>query len=254
MVRTSALGLVVSAMVLSLAGCERSLLAVRRSGDEHYARGEYEEAQADYKQYIERAPGRAEVHSMMGLTLIKLGQPGQAREQALLADTLAQENDEIFANTCQTLFEAKEYEALNRLLRTKTVDRGRSKDFLLLAEFSVKQGDADEAQRAFLVAAQLDGGMSAPPHLGLARLYLSLQPKPDTQRAVERLRMAYFVDPSNGDVIDLARKMGEIVGPTFGRLPFEATPEGQRRLEVLSGEKIDQPTPPAPSSESPDGR
>lgn len=238
------IGVLAGVTLASAAGCERSLLAVRRSGDEHFARGEYEQALAEYDEYIERAPGRAEVHSMRGLTLMKLGRKGEAREQALIADTLAQENDEIFANTCETLFAAKEFDALNRLLRTRTVDRGRSRDFLLLADFSMRQGDVDEAQRAYLFAAQLDGGMSVKPHLGLARLYKGLTPNPDMERAVARLQMAYFVDPTNGEVLELAREMGEIVGPTFGRVPFEATPEGRQRLEVLGVER-DQTLPEA---------
>lgn len=204
--------------LLGVTGCQRSLLAIRQSGDAHYAAGEYAEAEQDYLEYLDRSPGRAEVHQMLGNTYIKLGNPGLGKEHLLIANSLRLEDDKIFNDTCAGLYADKKYDELNRLLRSRTVDRGRMEDYLLLAHYALLQGDKDEAQRALLTAAKVDHGMSVTPQLELAKLYASVG---DQQRAIERVRMAYFCDPQNGEVIDLARQLGQIPGPALGIPPAE---------------------------------
>lgn len=211
----------IAAVCLPLTGCQRSLLAIRESGDAHFARGEYADAEADYLEYIDRSPGRPEVHHMLGNTYLAQGRTAQAREQLLLAQTLRLEDDQIFRDTCEALFADKQYDELNRLLRARTVDRGRMEDYLLLADFALRQGDKDEAQRAYLTAAKVDGGRSVGPQLGLARLYASIGDKP---RAIERARMAYFVEPQNGEVQVLIQQLGQIPGPALGIVPTEQVP------------------------------
>jgi len=214
-------------MALNLGGCnmQRSLLAVRQSGDAHFARAEYTEAQYDYEEYLTRSPARPEVHYMLGRTYLAQGRTGPAREQLLLAYRLRPEDDDIFPNICEGLYADKQYDELNRLLRSRTIDRGRMQDWLLLAEYSQRQGDMDEAQRALLTAARVDNGQSVEPQLGLAKIYMAAG---DNTRAIERLRMAYFVQPQNGEIATLATQMGEIVGPSFGipptEMPYSPTP------------------------------
>lgn len=203
---------------LTLGGCQRSLLAVRQSGDSHFARGEFANAQQDYEEYLSRSPARPEVHYMLGRTLLAQDRTAAAREQLLLANRLTPENDEVFEHVCEGLFADKQYEELNRLLRARTIDRGRMQDWVMLAEYSQKQGDMDEAQRALLTAARVDGGMSIEPQLGLAKVYIAAG---DRERAVQRLRMAYFIDRQNGEIVTLASSLGEIVGPSFGMTPTE---------------------------------
>jgi tetratricopeptide (TPR) repeat protein len=212
--------LVIVAAAFFLGGCKmnRSLLAVRQSGDAHFERAEYVEAQADYEEYLDRSPARPEVHYMLGRTYLAQGRTAQAREQLLLAYRLRPEDDEIFPYICEGLYADKQYDDLNRLLRSRTIDRGRMQDWLLLAEYSQKQGDMDEAQRALLTAAKVDNGQSVEPQLELAKVYISAG---DKSRAIERLRMAYFVAPQNGEVAMLANSLGEIVGPSFGMPPAE---------------------------------
>lgn len=216
------LTLAIGSTLLFSAGCQRSLLAIRQSGDYHFSRGEYEAAEADYLEYLDRSPGRPEVHHMLGRTYVAMGRPGLGKEHLLLAHTLRLEDDEIFVSTAEGLFEAKEYDELNRLLRARTVDRGRMKDYLLLAHYALRQGDKDEAQRALLTAASVDQGMSVEPQLELARLYASVG---DRERAIERVRMAYYCAPENGEVAALARELGQIPGPALGIPPAERPPE-----------------------------
>lgn len=203
---------------LATSGCGRSLLAIREAGDRHYARGEYEEAEKDYLEYLDRSPGRPEVHHMLGRTYTAMGKTAQAREQLLLANTLRLEDDEILASTAEGLFQDKKYDELNRLLRARTVDRGRMEDYLLLARYAEKQGDKDVAQQALLTAARVDQGMRLAPQLELAKLYKSVG---DRSRALERTRMAYFVDPLNGEVLQLVKEFNQIPGPALGLKPAE---------------------------------
>lgn len=212
--------LVLVLAAMSAGGCkmQRSLLAVRQSGDAHFARAEYTEAQYDYEEYLTRSPARPEVHYMLGRTYLAQGRTAPAREQLLLAYRLRPEDDEMFAHICEGLYADKQYDELNRMLRARTIDRGRMQDWLLLAEYSQKQGDMDEAQRALLTAARVDNGQSAAPQLGLAKIYMAAG---DRTRAIERLRMAYFVEPQNGEIATLATSLGEIVGPSFGIPPAE---------------------------------
>lgn len=212
----------VAALLTCSLGCQRSLLAVREAGDRHYSRGEYEEAKADYLEYIDRSPARPEVHHMLGRTYMAQGQTGLAREHLLLAHTLRLEDDAIFASTCEGLFADKKYDELNRLLRARTVDRGRMQDYMLLAHYAMLQGDKDEAQSALLTAARVDGGVSIDPQLELAKLYLGVGDRP---RALERARMAYFCDPQNGEVNAMLRDMGQIPGPALGIVPTERVGE-----------------------------
>ena len=152
------------------AGCQRSLLAVRQSGDAHFARAQYVEAETEYREYLDRSPARPEVHFMLGRTLLAQGRTAEAREQLLLANRLTPENDDVFKMTCEGLYSDKQYEELNRLLRSRTIDRGRMDDWLLLADYSMRQGDMDEAARSLLTAAKVDGGRSVEPQLGLAKI------------------------------------------------------------------------------------
>jgi predicted Zn-dependent protease len=155
---------------------------------------------------------------MLGNTYVKLGETGMGAEQLKLAHTLKLEDDEIFASLCEGLYADKKFDDLNRALRERTIDRGRMQDWALVAKYAERLGDQDEAQRAWLTAAKVDGGKSAIPQLGLARLYAKVG---DTARARQRIAMAYFCDPLNGEVVAAAKAMGEIPGPTFGVMPEE---------------------------------
>jgi Flp pilus assembly protein TadD len=202
-------------------GCQtRSLVAVRDSGDEHYRSGQYDAALTDYKEYVERRPTNPYVHRMMGKTYLKMGETGLAREQMYQAYAQRMEDDEVFADLCEALYADKKYDDLHKLLRGRTLDRGRMRDWALRASYAEKLGDKDEAQLAWKTAAEVDQGKSVEPQLGLAKFYLGVG---DRERARKRLAMAYYLDPMNAEVAGLAKQMGVIVGPTYGVMPEEMT-------------------------------
>lgn len=206
-------------LVGALGGCQtRSLVAVRDSGDQHFRYAEYDAALAEYQEYIDRNPGNAHVHHMMGNTYLKLNRPGLAVEQLKLAHTLRLEDDDIFASLAAGLYMDKKFDDLNRLLRARTVGRGRMQDWALLAEYADRLGDQDEAQRAWLTAAKVDGGKSVLPQLSLAKLYMRVG---DRDRARKRLAMAYYLEPTNAEIKTLARQLSDVPGPTYGVVPEE---------------------------------
>lgn len=219
-----AVSLALAGSVLLLSGCKtRSLSAVRESGDWWFKQGDYSAAKAEYMEYTERSPGNAHVHHMLGNSYVKLGETGMGREQLYVAHTLRVEDDKVFADLCEALYQDKKYDDLNRLLRSRTIDRGRMQDWALLAIYADKLNDRDEAQRGWLTAAQVDGGQSVVPQLGLAKLYAKVG---DRERARRRLGMAYAIDPKNPEVLNLIREIGEIPGQTFAVTPEELIPGG----------------------------
>jgi tetratricopeptide (TPR) repeat protein len=217
--RAAALAAVTIAATLLSACGTRSLVAVRESGRKAFERGDYQAAISEYKEYVDRSPGNALVYHDLGKSYLAAGETGMARENLLLAHSLRVEDDAIFKTTCEGLFQDKKLEELNRLLRARTVDRGRMQDFLLLGEFSERQGDVDEAQRAYLTAAQVDGGVRFEPHLALAQLYKRVG---DRQRYLQRLSMAYWAGPNERAVVNEVKSASVIPGPTFGVTPPEA--------------------------------
>ncbi len=215
--RTGILALALLGVLLS-SGCQRSSRAVYLSGERAYAEGDYSLAAAEFEEYLDRVPGNPQVTQKLGESYLKLDRTAEARERLLVAYSMRPEDDEVFDSLCQGLFADQKFEELNRVLRQRAIDRGRMSDYLLLSQYSDKMGDADEAQRALLTAAKVDRGMSIQPQIELAKFYLRTG---DRQRAVERLRMAYAIDPNDGEVLGLSAQLGEIIGPTWALTPAE---------------------------------
>lgn len=205
-------------LIGSLSGCTRTLSACEEAGDDHFERKDYDAAAKDYEEYLDRSPGNAFIRSKLAETYRAQGKTGMAAQHAQVAQAMRVEDDQIFASTARALYDDKRYEELNKLLRQRTVDRGRMADYILLADYSLKLGDLDEAQRAYLTAAKVDGGQHVEPYLALGRLYHQIG---DQRRARERLGMAYFIDPKNGEVIQAIKDLGEVPGPTFAIAPPE---------------------------------
>lgn len=218
--RPLALALLACSMLTVLPACQgpRALTAVKQSGEYNLRYGRNDEAVADFKEYVERAPGRAEVHYLLGKSYLAKGETALAVEQMHIARAIRMEDDKIFEGLCEALYADKQLDELNRVLRARTVDRGRMQDWALLAQYAEKLGDRDEVRRGWLTAAQVDQGQSVVPQLGLARLYMSVG---DISKAKRRVAMAYYIDPLNAEVNELVKDLGEIPGPTFGIPPEE---------------------------------
>lgn len=215
------LGLTAAAAMLVASGCgQRSLMAVRESGERAYEFEQYDQAMADFKEYVERLPGDPIGHYNLGRTYLKVSpaRPIMAREQLQIAYAQRPNDEEVLEALCQSLLEAKQNEELYKLLRGRAVDRQQISDYMRLAKYAQRLGDVDEAKQAYLTAARLDLGQSVDLQLAIAEFYDSVR---DREASLRRLRMAYYLDPNDGRVLDKVKASGAVAGPTFALKPDE---------------------------------
>lgn len=213
------IGCLVAVACLSACSQQRSLLAVRESGDRNYTRGDYQAALTDYKEFTERLPGDPTGRYNLGRAYLAAGQPVHARENLFIAHSQRPDSDEYFDALCESLLAAGQHEELYRIARQRALDRQGVGDYLRVARYTQRIGDADQTEQALITAARLDGGSSASVQMALVDFYESIG---DRERAMERLRMAYYLDAADPAVSRRIRGYGEIPGPTFGMRPAEA--------------------------------
>lgn len=208
---------------IALTACtkQRSLLAVRESGERALEEGRYNDAVADFEEYVERLPGDAIGRYNLGRSYLLANppQPTAAREHLYLAYNQRLNDDNVFEALCQALQAGGRTEELFRLLRQRALDRQRPSDYMRLGRYAEEFGDPDQARQAYLTAARIDQGQTASIQLALADLYAKLG---DEERALRRLRMALYLDPNNRDIAERIRGYGEIPGPSFALKPEEA--------------------------------
>lgn len=210
---------------LALAGAcqtdsgQRGLMKVLKDANWAYERGNYETAAADYREYLERRPGDPIVAHRLARSYLEIGQPSPAVDVAWQAFDRDPNNTEYLSTVAEALYEAGRTEELYRFLRTQTADRGHVEDYLRLGYYAAKLGHPDEAEQALLTGARLDAGRTVGPQLALADFYASIGDQPS---ALQRLRMALYVDPANPEVLAKLRALGEIPGPSLAIRPEEA--------------------------------
>lgn len=217
----SALIGVASAGVLVAGGCanERPLNVVKMSGDRAMDRGNHEDALQNYSEWVSRDPANARARLSYARALRAVGRQAHAREQLWVAYSLDLNNQEIFDELTSTLMASGDHEQLVELLRQRTIDRGQFEDYQRLSRYLLRLGDPDEAERALLVGARVDGGRNIEPQLALADFYSTIGDRPNE---LLRLRMAHHLDPQNQVIARRIRSLGEIPGPTFTLVPAEA--------------------------------
>lgn len=209
----------VLALAATLTGCgERPLHIVRSDGEFAYKTGNYEKAQADFGEFVRRKPEEHEVRYELAKAYIAGGQARQAIEELTVCLDVKPLNDDYMDAMAQALYDAGDRDALAARLRQNASERGRVSDYIRLGTWSAKVGNADEAKEALLTAAKIDGGNTLKPQLALADFYGSVG---DKRNQLRRVRMAYFIDPTNADVIRRAGELGEKPGPTFALKPEE---------------------------------
>ena len=178
----------------TLMGCANNPYPYRVAGDNDMQAARYGDATKNYGLYLAEKPGEPDVRAKLGLAYLRNKQPIEAIEAI-------------------------------RMLKTNTVERARVEDWVRLGDFAGKTGDSDLAKQAYVTAARIDRGMSAAPQVALHDLALRLG---DQREADSRLRMAYYCDPQNSDVIIRMKAAGQKGGPGFGYIPTERLTNGER--------------------------
>jgi tetratricopeptide (TPR) repeat protein len=206
----------------------RTLPRVKEVGDRHYRDHKWEAARAEYQEYVDRKPGEAEVQMKLARCLVELGRPGEAVTNAAVAYDARPNNPEALETYCLALAEAKRTDELFRILNGNCETRGSVEDYDRQGRFLFKLGDADSAYRSFKMAAQVDGGRTIEPQLVLANFHRDIG---DKTNEAKRLRMAMYFDPTNQEIYDRLRGLGQIPGPSLKLTPEElnATATGTDR-------------------------
>ncbi len=218
-VRVGRMGLVGLAAVMGLvgmSGCGRPISEVRAGANYHYFNGDYESAQPLYEEVTERRPGTARSNYELGRNLMAMGRVTEAREWMILAYNLEPSNATYFEGLADALAAAGNEDDLFNALEHRISDRGGVEDYIMLGRYAQKVGKADEAERAFLAAAEIDSGETVVPQRTLAEFYRSIG---DEKAEVDRLRMMLWFDTQDAAVNTRLRELGQIPGPTFALEP-----------------------------------
>ena len=216
--RTASLLLVAT---LALAACSgpRAIHMVESSGEHAYQFGDYEKAAHEYAEVVERRPGNWQARVNLAKALLKLNHPSAARENLEVAFAVKPENEEILNLLAEAMLASGDVGAMTVELRGRAQTSNTVGDWMRLGIFLQRAGDFDGAEQALLTAARLDGGVSVEPQMALASLYREAG---DEKAALNRLRMALYLDPTNQKVQDAIRSYGQIPGPTYALVPDEA--------------------------------
>jgi tetratricopeptide (TPR) repeat protein len=178
-----------------------------------------EAAIADYQELIVRRPDDPEYRYEYAQVCLAQGDAKEAVRQLIICTDVQPLNDKYLDSLAAALYASNDREALTTTLARIAQERARVVDYTRFGDYSARIGNVDEAEQAYITAAKLDQGRTVGPQLVLARFYASVGQSP---KEIDRLRMAYFIEPGNPELIQRANELKQILGPTFGMVPVEA--------------------------------
>ncbi len=193
----------------------------RARADEALRGARYDEAVERYSRYLSMRPGEAEARNAYGRALLAQGDAVSAIEQLKIAHSQQPTNTKFLDDLCDAMIKGNQTEEMFRLLRGYTDAIGTVDNWLRLGRFARLAGDPDTAKTALLTAARIDRGSSIAPQIELFDLYNSIGDKAEANR---RLRMAYYINPKDSDVVTRIAASKELAGaPFYGLPPDERT-------------------------------
>lgn len=211
-------------------GCEntrpRSIATLDARGEWALERGDYERAEEAYAEIVQRVPGNRDAHHGLGRALLAQGDALPARRHLEIAYQHAWDSPnedfayEVAGDLAEAMHATGDADRMFTFLRERMQATGAMRDYLRWGDWSLRSGDPDTAQVAYLTAARIDTSGSAAPYLQLATLHEQLG---DTEAATYRLRQAYGLEPENPEVQTRLRQYVTVIGPTVA-LPPEQGP------------------------------
>ncbi|MHC4430117.1 MAG: tetratricopeptide repeat protein [Planctomycetota bacterium] len=168
-------------------------------------RGEYTEA-------IDRQPGNWQAHYQLGLCLLEIEKPTDARRQFEVAHTLRPRDEEIIEGLAQAMLAQGDETGLYMFLKEQAENSQTAGAYVRLARYSMLLNDPDSAQSAVETAIVIDDPPTVEPYLEAAAIAQRIG---DLDLALRRLRQAYGIDPRDRRVQERLRELGEVPGPTI---------------------------------------
>lgn len=222
-VRLLAAALIASA---GLSGCQqgRATHRIEAAGDHALWMRDYQTAITEYREVINRQPHNWRARISLARAYVGIGRADAAREQMEVVYTIKPNELGVIDLLAESMIESADVDAMAGELRRVAEERQRLDDWLRFGRFMQKAGDLDEAEQALLTAARIDQGRSTRVQLALAEYYAQIG---DEASALDRYRMALYLEPSNRKIQDAIRAFGEIPGPTYALIPAESPDKPQ---------------------------
>ena len=216
-------GLLACLLLSALAACAsseqtRAIYIIEESGDFAYEKGDYATAVREYREVVERRPGKLSARVNLGRAYLAMGESDLAVEHFAAANTIDPNDEGVIELFAHAMLEKGDTEELTRFLRLEANSQNSVSSWMRLGKYLGLAGDDDEAERALLEAARLDAGMTVGPQLELARFYQGVG---DSAKTTRRYRMALYVEPGNAVASGELRALGHVPGPTFALEPDE---------------------------------
>lgn len=189
-----------------------------RSGDVALERGDYALAEQEYAQVVKDQPWNAKARLQYGKALLGVNKPREAREELEKAYTTLPKDDEVMITLAEAMGRSGEYEGGCRLLQTIAEERRRPTDWVRLGRYAQRGKDYDTAERAYLAAARADGGLHAEYQLALHNYYTEVG---DETKALDRLAMAFWLEPLNQEFQAKIKAAGYQPTTDFAKKPVE---------------------------------
>lgn len=212
------LSLLALAGIAVLGGCssQKSLGMLRAEADAALFVGDQTTALDRFEQIAARRPGDAEVRYQQGQALMALGREAEAREVLTMAYNLEPRNDVYRDALVTAMSSTAEHDELFALLERLATEKPTVENQIKIGQTAEKIGFADEAERAYIVAAKLAEPTDPRPHRALADFYRSIK---NDEKELQRLRVVLGFDINDAAVRARIRELGEVPGPSFVLAP-----------------------------------
>jgi len=205
---------VLGLVLLGLAGCaaKPTTTTLRERAGDALWQERYADAERLYGELVQRYPQDWRVQYGFGASAMHTGNLSEARQALEIAHTLRPENRDIAVDLAEVMFLQDDRNGLFLFLRDRAESRSDSRDWLLLAEYSLMTEDPDSARECIEQAMVVDDASSVDTWLEAATLSERMG---DLDSAMLYLRTAYTIDPTNPVVQDRLRAHGLVPGPTL---------------------------------------
>lgn len=201
-------------ILLGFAGCatKPTNTTLRERASDAMWQERYEDAETLYGELLANSPQDWRVQYGFGASAMHTGNLSESRQALEIAHTLRPENREIALDLAEVMYLQEDRNGLFQFLRDRAEARSDSRDWLLLAEYSLMTDDPDSARSCVEKAMIIDDASSVQTWLEAATLSERMG---DLDSAMIYLRTAYTIEPANTIVQERLRAHGLVPGPTL---------------------------------------